>query len=92
MLALVLSIREGVWRKALVEAELATEESKLQREGLGTHVLRHTWATHRLQEGVPGPDVARALGHTLQTLLKTYAHAVPDENRDRLRVDLDAIV
>lgn len=59
---------------------------------LGTHVLRHTYATHRLQEGIPPTNVAAAIGDSVPTLLAYYAHAMPDENQDRLRVDLDAVV
>lgn len=61
--------------------------------GLGPHVLRHTWITHRLQEGVPLPDVSKAAGHSSPTTtLRVYAHAMPSENRERLRVDLDALL
>lgn len=42
------------------------------------HVLRHTAGTLMLRGGVPAWQVAGVLGVTLQTLLKTYAHHVPD--------------
>lgn len=81
-----------MWKKAAIEGDLLAVGETLQSAQLGTHVLRHTYATHRLQEGVPVADVAKALGDTVRTLLRTYAHAMPDDNRDRLRVDLDAII
>lgn len=76
------------WRKTLNAAELLPLDTAPRSVGMGTHVPRHTYATHRLQEHVPPADVARALGDSVLTLLRTYAHAMPDENRDRLRVDL----
>lgn len=42
------------------------------------HVLRHTAGTLMLRGGVPAWKVAGVLGITLQTLLKTYGHHVPD--------------
>lgn len=59
---------------------------------LGTHVLRHTYITSRLEDRVPPTAVAYAVGDTVRTILAFYAHAVPDDHPERLRVDLDAIV
>lgn len=40
------------------------------------HDLRHTAATRMLQV-LPPHEVARRLGHSVDTLLKTYAHVMP---------------
>lgn len=39
-------------------------------------------ATLLLQAGVPSHVVAARLGHSVQILLSTYAHALPDQSRD----------
>jgi integrase len=80
------------WKAAVTEAGLLAEGETLREVKLGTHALRHTYATQRLQEGVPPADVAEVLGDSLPTLYRVYAHAMPEENRDRLKVDLDAII
>ena len=38
------------------------------------HILRHTRATHLLQDGVSIYDVAKLLGDTVSTVEKTYGH------------------
>ena len=38
--------------------------------------LRHTCASLMLRAGIPAPDVAEHLGHSLETLLSVYAHAI----------------
>lgn len=42
------------------------------------HVLRHTFATWAAQDGVPMADIAYALGDTITTTEKRYAHMHPD--------------
>lgn len=46
--------------------------------GVSPHVLRHSAATLMLRGGVPAWKVAGVLGITIQTLMKTYGHHVPD--------------
>jgi integrase len=38
--------------------------------------LRHTCASLMLRAGIPAPDVAEHMGHSLETLLSVYAHAI----------------
>ncbi len=52
------------------------EEDKLLVTG--THVLRHTYATHLLEEGVHPKVVQERLGHAnIRVTLDTYSHVVP---------------
>ena len=54
-------------------------ERGLRAKGnLTAHVLRHSRATHLLQDGRTPYAVAQLLGDTIVTLLKTYGHACPD--------------
>ncbi len=41
------------------------------------HGLRHYAGSSMLHDGVPAATVAKVLGHSLPTLLSTYAHAMP---------------
>jgi integrase len=57
-------------------------KSHMQLLGLGCkafpHVLRHSRATHLLQDGVPIYDVARLLGDTIATVDRVYGHHSAD--------------
>ncbi len=57
----------------------------LERAGIDyrkTHTIRHTVASKLLNSGYPIKLVAEILGHTVQTLLTTYAH-VMEEDEDK---------
>lgn len=49
---------------------------------LTPHALRHSRATHLLQDGKPPYGVAALLGDTLPTVLRVYDHACPDYLRE----------
>ena len=46
------------------------------------HILRHSRATHMMQQRVDPWDAANALGMSLETLTKTYGHHHPDWQKD----------
>lgn len=48
---------------------------------LTPHSFRHTYASLAIDAGVPITDIARQLGHTVQTLQRTYAHYIGDGQR-----------
>jgi integrase len=52
--------------------------------GLTAYVLRHTFATQALLNGVPGPIVSSLLGHKSLKMLDTYSHVgqAADELRE----------
>lgn len=66
--------------KAAALASLAElSRSGLRQPGRTTpHLLRHSRATHLLQDGKKPYAVANLLGDTIQTLLRVYGHACPD--------------
>src|SRR5262249_35696276 len=41
------------------------------------HAARHTHASRLLMDGVPVPEVARRLGDTQETIIRTYSHYLP---------------
>jgi integrase len=46
------------------------------------HSFRHTHGSMLLDQGWPPTDVAKRLGDDVRTVVKTYAHAMPDAKRD----------
>lgn len=44
----------------------------------GPHVLRHSRATHMLQDGATTWEVAKLLGDTVETVERVYGHHCPD--------------
>lgn len=42
----------------------------------GSHILRHSVASHLVAAGVPLADVARFLGDSVEVIVRTYLHAV----------------
>jgi hypothetical protein len=51
----------------------------------GPHQMRHTFASHLLQDGAPITYVRRQLGHKDAAItLRVYAHWLPDGSRDKL--------
>ncbi len=51
-------------------------------EGVTPHTFRHTWATHKIEDGKPIKKVADFLGDTEETVRKSYEHLSPDYLRD----------
>lgn len=49
------------------------------------HMLRHTRATHLLQDGAPVYAVAKLLGDTIRTVERVYGHHSPDFLADVLK-------
>jgi integrase len=50
------------------------------------HDCRHTAASILLNRGIPPVIVAGMLGHSISTLLSTYAHFIPDQQDEAARV------
>lgn len=71
------------WRAAWAKAGIP-DRGRLN----GCHVLRHTAASQWLSAGLNPAKVAYYLGDTLEVVLKTYAHFLPDDD-DRARVIMD---
>jgi integrase len=55
---------------------------------------RHAAATTWLRAGVPLAEVARRLGHSVETLVSTYVGALPDDEKignDRIEAALSVV-
>lgn len=64
-----------VWNRAKPEVWPAGHVAA----GAVPYDLRHTAATTMLRAGVPLPEVARRLGHSIDVLLRVYAGVFDDE-------------
>lgn len=51
-----------------------------RNNGFKPHALRHTHASMLLQASMSPTAVADRLGHTVKTLLQTYAHVMPNDD------------
>lgn len=56
----------------------ACEAAGVEEGRRGPHVLRHSRATHMLQDGAKIWDVAKLLGDTVETVERVYGHHCPD--------------
>jgi integrase/recombinase XerD len=57
-----------------------TEDITLQQKTVRLHVLRHSIATHLLQNGMPLDKISRFLGHTSLESTQIYTHLVEDRS------------
>ena len=48
------------------------------------HDCRHSWVTHLRAAGIDDADLAQVSGHTVETMLGTYTHAL-GRSHDRIR-------
>jgi len=60
----------------LKEAQRATENSQIKEKRLYLHLLRHSMATHLLQNGMDIESIARFLGHSSLVSTQVYTHIV----------------
>jgi integrase len=51
------------------------------RSKIRWHDMRHTHATLLLTDGAPPHEVAKRMGHSVTTLMETYAHVLPERER-----------
>lgn len=67
----------GAWARARKAA--LTDAERAQGLAQRPYDLRHGCATYGLYRGVPAPEMARRLGHTVAELHKTYTHWLTGE-------------
>jgi len=60
-----------------------TEDIQLQQKTVRLHVMRHSIATHLLQNGMPLGKISRFLGHTSLESTQIYTHLVEERLREK---------
>ena len=79
---LFLSVRGGrLSRRQIQRAVTRTLDAVAEGEGLSTHALRHTFATHMLDGGADLMAVKELLGHASLSTTRIYTHT----SRERLK-------
>lgn len=83
---------QQAWNTAAAKAAGALERNgygHLRVTGRNMHRLRHTYASAQLRAGVDVVRVAAWLGDTVDTVVKTYAHLMPDDDEADGRAAVD---
>ena len=57
-----------------------TDDLQLQEKNVRLHVLRHSIATHLLQNGMPLEKISTFLGHNSLESTQVYTHLIQEEN------------
>jgi integrase/recombinase XerD len=60
------------------------ENIELQQKEIGLHTLRHSIATHLLQNGMPLESIAKFLGHSSLESTQIYTHLIEKEDENSL--------
>jgi len=63
-------------RRGLIETQKACDNPEIQEKRITLHVLRHSIATHLLQNGVNIENIAKFLGHTSLASTQIYTHLI----------------
>ena len=83
-------VREATYQGApiqCIKTSFATACERAKIEAFRIHDMRHTFASHLVQNGVPLLEVKDLLGHKTLAMVMRYAHLAPDNLRsavDRL--------
>lgn len=67
---------KSVLRRDMVTLQKACDNPEIQAKRLYLHVLRHSIATHLLQNGVSIENIAQFLGHASLTSTQIYTHLI----------------
>lgn len=62
--------------KSLKEVQKATQNEQIQSKRLYLHLLRHSMATHLLQNGMDVESISKFLGHSSLISTQVYTHIV----------------
>ena len=77
----------GAWQKSEQARPMAEACTRAKiKPAISFHILRHTWASHAVMNGVPLLVVAKNLGHADTRMVeKHYGHLAPSFIADAIR-------
>lgn len=78
---LVFGHKGGAYRPSTLREWLARRCVEAGIRPLPPHAMRHTYASLSIVKRVPITDIARQLGHTVQTCMRIYSHWLADGAR-----------
>ena len=73
-------MKGGGLYKRLKQLVLLANNPELQKKEIGLHTLRHSIATHLLQNGMALQKIQRFLGHSSLESTQIYTHLIPKED------------
>jgi integrase len=75
---------DSLWRPAvaglLARGAVGRRKGRSLARGYGIHRLRHTFASVQLRDGTDVVRVAAWMGDTVDVVVRTYAHLMPDDH------------
>jgi integrase/recombinase XerD len=74
-------MKGGGLYKRLKQLVLLVDNPELQKKEIGLHTLRHSIATHLLQNGMALQKIQRFLGHSSLESTQIYTHLLEKENK-----------
>ncbi|MBD8029558.1 tyrosine-type recombinase/integrase [Corynebacterium gallinarum] len=88
---LLLTTRQTRWTARAIGGRVRSLRPIIDCDWVRFHDLRHFYATSLISGGLPITAVAELLGHTPATLLKIYAHYLPEDS-DRAKRIIDGVL
>lgn len=77
-------ISSGTLYNRLKQLQALVDDTTLQQKEIGLHTLRHSVATHLLQNGMELQKIQRFLGHASLETTQIYTHLIEKEEDEKL--------
>lgn len=77
---LILTRRGNRWVTSTLNTKVVNLRPVIGNDWMTFHDLRHFYATSLISGGLPANAVAELMGHTTETLMRVYAHFLPEDS------------
>lgn len=82
-------MREWTYNKYLKQLIERTENKTIKEKGISIHNLRHSIATHLIEQGIPVEQVRQFLGHSQLETTQVYTHISKQQLKDLIKDKTD---